>query len=394
MGVLDGKPFAPGDDWPAAAWWNRLKREVMARANLRTGAGLESESGPSGWTVRRARSDAFPAILSGAANPYSYTEAQADSAGTWIPLAGGRAGSDAYEVNNIAGLRGVAAFLRPSAAGDMRFQDLRTGGGTCTVSVEVNGHCLKGVAGAVITATKGAGTWTATTNAWGYAALTLTGGAGDYDFQCVSSIVNYTQTVHINCVGHEYVTFNAPPWPTTFPASDGFGSFTLTGVGSPAGYAYTATRSLPFAAILQNCDPYTFDACHPTYAAGNFCVNYSFGCNNPTGERSGPLVMAMGVSWVGTAFNQFVPFAGGFGGIPGICVLISDDPPACCWSGGSGAVPLTVVAAGCGPSAGPTTTSCKNVTRIDGDSGADTNSPIWTFTFAPGAGINGPITVG
>lgn len=107
----------------SAEWLNGVQDAV--RRNSPALPGL-SQYGLVSGTQRRP----IMGRLIGSASPYSWVEVypDPDSFG-WIDHLANRGGtSNAYEVNNVAGLDGKIAELRPGAPGDYRFQYARWGG--------------------------------------------------------------------------------------------------------------------------------------------------------------------------------------------------------------------------------------------------------------------------
>lgn len=80
---------------------------------------LEISASTAGWTLRDARRRSFAALLSGSANPYSWT--------TTTGLSGT---SNAYEVNGLTSLNGRHVRLYPDGHGGYRFQLNKHGAGS------------------------------------------------------------------------------------------------------------------------------------------------------------------------------------------------------------------------------------------------------------------------
>jgi len=149
------------------------------------GGGLHSASGASGSMMRLALPRRpIMALLSGSSSPYSWTQKVCTAAGTLAT--GPLSGTNAYETNSTASLGGNTVRLFPDGMGGWWFTSkccTASCTGTRTINVKCGGVNL---AGATVTITQGATSYTLTTDASGNAVFTP-GASGSWSVSATKS---------------------------------------------------------------------------------------------------------------------------------------------------------------------------------------------------------------
>jgi hypothetical protein len=113
--------FRTGDEIRvSAAEYNALAVALEQDYDLTASGGLRLQRGPAGRALALPRDPCLYATLSGSASPYSWTQALAQSGGTFGT--GARTGTtNAHEVNSTASLAGKVVRICPGYPGDWRF---------------------------------------------------------------------------------------------------------------------------------------------------------------------------------------------------------------------------------------------------------------------------------
>jgi hypothetical protein len=200
-------------DTSAARLLNEIRAEIKRLGNLTGVPPVSVAEDGSGRRISINVTEPIVALLSGSAGPYSFTE-QSWTGSAWAALAGGRTGTNAYEVNGLTGLGGKVVRLRKTLVDDWRFQYVKLGAAVtacqtvCIPVVNCSTACLPGATVSVSSAQQVTGV-TVTASGGGYTALpTLTASGGGGGTGATFAVAMALDTVTINAAGTGYAVGN------------------------------------------------------------------------------------------------------------------------------------------------------------------------------------------
>lgn len=156
----------------------------------------------------------FPAKLSGAANPYTFTEVYGTPGNSWAVVPTGRTGT-CYERNGVTGLNNKFVEVSRDTADAWRFTFRRKGTSSCTNSLCANildCTLAAGLQGATVTVTQGGVTvGTCVTDASGDCCVPINSASGTYTVSYTATgYQSQSQTVTVSSCSDVTVNFHAP----------------------------------------------------------------------------------------------------------------------------------------------------------------------------------------